>query len=639
MRAISAFVLTVISLAVFSLAKPQIDLRLKRIKQAQHQYQQAIIKTYQSLTTVAYEILDDSNLRQNLEWDLNHSNAGILRRYIYPGRISFIRVVTADCRLLSHTEGGVINGSPCLNTPIASLTKPEFSWSEHLEKALVTLHMPFQVKNLTYVLLLGTYLDHAWFHHHPHMDQLRSSVDLEILPAKRATKGLLLQEEGFSNHNKSYQANLYTQDWLLNFMPFLMRIKSKSMDQAVLYLAVLTLLLLAAVIILLRRQEFKLLQSLTEFQSWVGNLGSGSEGQQKSIDSSTDPKSYLLKIREDIKRIHDFHFNRDRSLQAIIDQQKNDYDKIQKDLLDLQQKYYLAKQTETLYSQFQQTSHGFIKLQSELYEQTENLADAISHGISQQVHGLYKIIEKWERELAVMNPRKFIRTLAERPSTIRGETTELEADVASITEIGKHLSHTSLHIAIEVQKILQQINQSLQVALHLGAMEHTDNRRGQQLITMIQQAQNLVPMSQDIPDHQFINLVEAKLSVQHIEIPQSIWVSILYHLYMTLIEVARPFQAPKISIQSRVRQREQQIALVLTIDELPDHGELASKSERAQSHFELVKQLLRPYHMQVIELPQVHHSFSLALTWLEEKINLVDPDQRRIQGASKDLNF
>jgi len=634
LRAISAFVLTVISLALFSLAKPQLDLRLKRIKQAKQEYQQSIIKTYQSLTTVAYEILDDTNLLQNLEWDLAHSNDGILRRYIYPGRISFIRVVTPDCGLVSHTESGVISGSPCLSGITNGGERPEITWLEQSDKPLVTLSMPFTAKQTRYILLIGTYLDYAWFHRHPTMDQLRQALKLEINAANSRNSGLLLHEEGFFNQNQTYIANLYSQDWLLKAAPFLFHIKPNALNQVVFYLGLLTLLLLAAVIVLLRRQESRLLQSLEEFQSWVKNLTK----QKDEINFSKagfDPRSYLLGIRESIKQLHNFHFNRDRDLQAVIDSQKHQHAQLEKDFIALQQKYYTAQRVETLYSQFQQTSEGFIGLQSQIYEQTENLADALSHGMSQQANELYKIIQKWEKDLALMSPRKFVRSLAERPSTQDPTRAELEIEVEKIVKIANYISHISLHLSIEVQKILQQVNQGLQIAQHWGATQNQEGRKGQQLISVILEAQNLVPMSNNIPAHQFINLAEGKVAIDHIDLPHSIWVSVIYHLYMTLIEIARPFHKEAIRIQSRVRQQGKQLALVLSIEESDRLVESPKKSDRAGSHFDLVKQLIRPYALQVIELPHLHSSISLALTWQELEAVWVEHSKRRIEGASK----
>lgn len=634
MRAISAFVLTVICLALFSLAKPQLDLRLKRINQAQSQFQQAILKTYQGLTTVAYEVLDETNIRQNLEWNLPHSNEGILRRYLYPGRISFLRILSHDCTLISHTERGHISDSPCLGLTKDSLSKPEITWLKHNEKPLAILTMPFEARQSKYFLLIGTYLDHAWFHHHPAMDQLRKLLGLEIQTSSEKVSGVLLQKEGFASDQDTYIANLYSQDWLLSAAPFLMRIKPGALNQVVFYLGILTLILMATVIILLRQREARLLQSLQEFQSWIKNLTPESNSDD-IVKAITDPKTYVLKIRESIKQLHDFHFHRDRQLHDLLDEQKQKYAQLEQEFLDLQQKYFMAQRLETLYSQFQQTSAGFVGLQEQLYEQTENLADVLSHGMSQQANELYKISQRWESELELMSPRKFVRSLAERPSIQHPHRSELEVDVERLVELGKYLSHISLHLSIEMQKLLHQTNQSMQIAKHWGSLSRIDDRKkSHQLTSVILEAQNLIPMGADIPPHQFINLTDVKIRIDHLDLPQSIWVSLLYHLYMTLIEIARPQPQEAIRIHSRIRQRDQQIALVISM-EGDDSLFYNSKNDRASHHFALVKQLIRPYKLQAIELPHLHGSVSFALTWQDAE-SIVIESKRHIQGASKE---
>lgn len=618
MRAISAFVLTVVTLALFAMVKPYLEEHLSNVKQARQLYQDAVIRSYHDLTRIAYEILNETNLKLNLKWKLNHSNQGILRRYTRTGTLATIRVLTADCQLLASAAAGVTTRSPCLVSHQQLDNQPKFHWLQHNEQPFLMLSMPFSLKEETYYLITGVPFNQAWLNQHPPLKQLADQLDLTISPDTPSGGGLILIDEGFDAVHQHYVATLKTHHWLTSSLPGLLQFGSKQLNRIVSFLGIATLIMLGGVIYLLRSREQRLQNHLQGLKTWVSNLSpeSATINSRESIDTD----HYIHHIKEQIKHLHDFHFKRDRHHRESIHQLHAKIDELQQSYAKLQEQILQSQRHETFHIQFNQTAKGFQDRHRQLYDRLENIYDAMTHGLNTQAADLYRIMENWEQELKNVSPRKFVRSLAERPNSSQPNRSELDVALEQLSLISQQIVNLSVHLAIEVQKSLQDVHQSLQIVDHWGAINDGESEQTPYLLNVVIESQNMVPMTTNVPPHRFENRLDETLMIYQLNIPQNIWVSTIYHLNMALLETAKAWNMmDTILIQTRSRQRDGQSALILTCT---THHEPTGdvKPEKARVHLKLVQQLVRPYGLQLIELPNLHGMASLALTWQERDL-------------------
>ena len=649
MKALPAFLSCVLILVSVALLKPVIDGYADKLQEARLLYSKAIQQSYHQLSQTAHEIASDPTLSMTLNWGLEKTMQGGLERYLQTGYIDSIRIIDADCHVISSTQKGLVIKSDCRKEDLHPMSKARFLWHKNDNLPQLSLRFPLEQYRDQSRLILEIYtrLDATWVSQHRQLASLWESLDLELAERRplQGTRHDVLVWEGFSPQSPttSYLATLISNDPLFHSLPLLFSARKTFTKQLIYTAAIFTLIFAIYFVSALRIRNRQQDLELEKLQVWTSNL----IPQSGSSDANKDAKplrarDLILLIQDSIKQLHEFYFARDRSHQQKIAELESELKEHHRHQAIIRQSLAIAERNESLKLQLQKSLHGFNQLQYESYNDIETAFDTINYGLQQSAKILFELGTQWQQELQVTHPRKFVRSLSERMNPMTGQS-ELEEGLHAIQLHAKNLHMIGLQSTINLQKVLNRLEQTLQISKHWENLTTDESGSEQRWFPILTEAQSLITLDQMHANVIFENLVGDDAGIENVEIPRSQLVSVVYHLYCAIIEAVRELEMPAIQIQTRLRQREGQHALICSLITDQRHVPSARSSAKSRSHLEAIRHLTFHQSINLLELPNLDGFSPLALSWIDKdestrQATRESPSQRQAYSHDSELN-
>lgn len=609
------------SLAFSSLGllEPFLSEKSDQIDHAKSAFSNALHNSYESLRSISYELIEDTNLKQNIDWGLAHSVGGILSQYTSPGTSSHIQVLNSDCELIAAPRNTIAIGYPCTPQNYADENASDFFfWTKSLEAQKLNLLRSFTVNGKLYYLFISQDINLAWVSNHTKLSKYWDKLALKIETDPNQLEGHFLISA--TGDQSNIQLILTSSLWTYKIAPFLFDLNS---DQLRFICNVFTVIGFAGLVIglvLIRIEYFRFNNILTDFYRWSKNSGQGSSSGSSEQKISSEQMIQTIRMRLDENQ--KFYLNEARTKNNTIENLYQNIQKLELENINLQKQLYKIEAYRSLQTQFAETGQGFLELQKRILDKLETINDTITHILSGYTKSLGGVLQKWRAELVSVHPRKFLRSLSERidPNT---QKNQLDLDIAQLIDCADQIKNITIQTAISTQSTLEDLLQSIQAAEHLVSVNQNDARKLPNLAQLIHEGQNLIPMTRHRLSYRCENHIDQNITVSANTLPYSVWNSLIYHTHMGLIYAAENAGFESLNIQNQIKKRSNKVFLIISTDTNDGNLERIPFSDKAKSHLQLARQLSSNSCVSIIELPTLSGLAPIAISW-EDSVSDLD---------------
>jgi hypothetical protein len=610
------------------LLEPVLSKKSDQLNHAKTAFSIALHDSYENLRSISYELIEDTNLKQNIEWGLVHSVGGILSQYTVPGSSSHIQIMDDRCELVAAPRNSIAIGYPCTPKSDAAQGKIDlFFWTKSFQTQKLNLLRSFTVKGNLYYLFISQDINLDWVNANPKLSKYWEKLSLHLVTDPKNFNGHVLVTA--NGAKEDMQLMLTSSLWPHSLLPFLFSLNRHKLSFICNAFTIIGFIGLLIGLALTRLDYIRFSRVLADFYRWSKNSKHGSDG-----GSSGGPLSSEKMIQAIRRRVDDnqkFYLDGAREKNESIERLNQTIQSLELENVDLQKQLHKVEAYRSLQTQFAETGQGFLELQKRTLDKLETINDTITHVLSGYTKSLGSILQKWQSELTSVHPRKFLRSLSERINPIT-QKSDLDSDLEQLMTCADQIKTITIQTAIGAQSTLEDLLQSIQAAEHLVSVNQNDTRKLPNLAQLVHEGQNLIPMTKHMLHYRCENLIDQHINVSENTLPYSIWSSVVYHTHMAIIHAAKDAGLASLSIQTQVKKRVAKTFLV--ISSMAEAGDLEriSFSEKAKSHLQIARQLVANAPVSIIELPTLSGLAPLAIVWDDHESNL---DSRKLDKIAQ----
>lgn len=558
-------------------------------REAKTLMQDALVGTRLTLAGKTHQLLEEQVLQKNLDWGLNNSVHQSLTGFLRAGEVDALRVLDPQCQTLSEAHLRPAAPTNCTHTG--------FSWHQDGRKAVLSLVQPFPINNETYFLASEVSLAETWLRGYPQLAALMQKLSGTIGPANEAKGRILLMEGGDQS-----LATLSSTDFWLNATPMsLLHLSDWLDDFIVIWLvgcAALLLLTLAGH----QREILQWRKEKNQFLLWCGEFL-----KTKTPEYEDAKKAFLA--------FEDKHRQELRKQKDLVREQQLRSAQLQERVMQSERMDTDYSQLDSLLSQMQATAPIMQEQMQKVHSGLEDLGDSLRMGLTRPAQDLAGYLHQWQKGLQSATPRKFFRGLSETVN-MDGRTA-LETQLKAMQEAVQAVLNMAVNAMMLSGKINQRFERVTRQTRHWSHLAHKEpSYLVHHLDELILRCQEVLQASVAKVRIRFDNRLGGRMGMPMVAIPDQLWLSVFFHLYLAEIEDAPGIADP--AIQTIVRQREQQTVLVIS----GDHGQEVARpySEAAMAHIRIAQKLLRGHSVQLKLLPRMQGgNAGIALSFQQEQ--------------------
>lgn len=579
-----------------------------------------------TLAGIADNIVNNSTLQTNLDWNLKNSVNQFLQGMIRVGEIDSLSIYSGDCKLLALAYSEASMSRDCPATIRSKNFFDKFYWSSKEGVPSLGIVSKIRVPKNTgsFYLVAKVAITNQWLESFSEVKNGFSALDIRV--DQFEDSGTLVMREGLTASNE-WVASLISDDIILYLLNELGFSFGEKINRFSLILLFSDLALIAALFWLVTNRERDFNYEKRQFISWCEDLGSKDSGDGNSGGGFRDsPERYNLNTAKEtistaVQRSCDLVKKYDEEKEGL----NQEIEKYRQDLFELQLEIAEAKKYESLSDQIKRSLNTFLADSKELVHEVETISEMLGLHIVKQSHYLNKLMLNWQQGLSEQSPRKFFRSLSER--MISENHSQLDEELKNVEVVTRELSSSGLFLSLESQKIflrVKNIHELVSYWQSIFQIENDQTTSNLLLLPIIVQGQNLVQVasSSSIRCH-FNNTIGENISLDQLEVPASTWISIFYHLNLALVMMGQAHGMKDIEIQTCLKNRKNQTLLIISVISNRRERSLLNLPKLPDSafyHVKIVAKMIAPYSIYLTQLP-THNNFpTIAISWNESKL-------------------
>ncbi len=265
----------------------------------------------------------------------------------------------------------------------------------------------------------------------------------------------------------------------------------------------------------------------------------------------------------------------------------------------------------SLASQVDQQSYYLYQELSYTHSTSEDIADVLSISLSRELQKLKDLAHRWYIGSKQQSPRKFFRSLSERPI---GNSNELVEDLAFLYKTTGNAINAVINVAIQNRKISQKSARLIEIVKHRIQLinPHDELEPATNLSEVLTEAMAMAQNQNSLFLGTWANDL-AKLTMPKIEclnIPKFVWLAVIYHCFMYFSRMKNPGQPFSLRLDVVKKGGQQH----LVFDAGPKGNAAFDQSEH---ELELAYSICRELPLRLSPLPSLAGHDVLALSWTE----------------------
>ncbi len=587
----------------------EITLRDQEIFAGKAALERSILESQVALGSELQAIALDTPMLQNLGWKLLHSVKSSLSGRLRRGILDHVELFDDSCQ--SITSG---NLTPNFTSPCdKDLTGKKVHWHPHAGTSSITLEQPIRSGDGKLFIVAGSVLiDDQWLTRHAELKALLSQLDLELT---KGDEGEILTDFPVPINKTRITDRLLTK-------PIRRGIERSSTLVIPLFIAIILLVLTD---LWARRSEQlgiedelkkhydltrKDLASKTEDLEFLRH---SSLSERISLGLSKSQKAFERSLALKVEALHHSNLKRN-ALEQELRQKEGILETQKKRLAEL-------AELDGLQMQLERTLGKFLDMMLRLRDSLCDTEQGIANELKTTAHRQYLRLTGWREGVTERGSRKFIRSLAETPSSRPQFETELDEAISDIIAEARTTQDLADKVKLDAAATLSQVSYATKIAAlwhgitakSLTEKDHLDS----DIHAIYDQAQSLIQL-----DKKFDRIRLAPLETNEciVNLPQSIppalWVSSLHQLYLASLELT-PLK--DIVLKTHLRSDGTRGYLIVQLAH-PSADLLPLRSDKQSYHLEIAESMLAAFGVKVTALPVLKGPAPLAITWELEHI-------------------
>lgn len=256
-----------------------------------------------------------------------------------------------------------------------------------------------------------------------------------------------------------------------------------------------------------------------------------------------------------------------------------------------------------------------------IQDTSENIVDTIVHGASRTLQLFCAPIRSWSLEAKAKGSRKLCKTLVE--TTLQDGRTLFEAQLDEILRYSEQLEDQLLSASSFGQRLQKDCKDADKISTHWFDLSEGGefSGAGENLIEILVNSQGLV-QSASSRQVRFANAFDLGMATQALKtviVPRPIWLSVIYHLNLALIEAT---DLNDLELKNALQSGNQQYRLLTSL-KCEDQGEQVSRMIRQSKHFQIASKLAKVHKLMVDVLrSSTGSTVAVALMWNGEHAEL-----------------
>ncbi len=553
--------------------------------------QEALVSTRLTLAGKSHLLLEEQVLQKNIDWGLNNSVHQSLSGFLRAGEVDALQVLNPQCQMLAEAQL-----RPAV-TPDCSAQG--FNWRSDGNKPVLSLLQPFSLKNETYFLYSEVTLAETWLRGYPRLAGLMQRLSAKIGPAADA-KGRVLMVEGLGGDQAL--AVLSSSDFWLNATPMSLMQLTDWLDDFIVVWLCGTAALFLLTLVAHQRELMLWRKEKTQFLQWCGEFL-----KNKVSEYEEAKKGFLAfedKTRQDLRKQKE----QTREFQLKSAQ-------LQERLMQTERMEGDYSQLDSLLLQMQATAPVLQERMQKIHSALEDLGDSLRVGLSRPAQELAGYLHQWQKGLQQATPRKFFRGLSETVN-MDGRTA-LETQLMAMQDAVQAVLNMAVNAMMLSGKVNHRFERITRQVKHWNLLAHKEpSYQVHHLDELILSCQEVLQASVSRVRMQFDNKLGGRMGMPMVAVPDQLWLSAFFHLY--LAEITDVPTTEDVVIQTVVRQRDQQTVLVISGDQ--DKKEPRPYSDAAMAHIHIAQKLLRGHAVKLNMLPRLQGgNAGIALSFQQEQ--------------------
>ena len=621
-------VLSMVAMAGALLVEQSLQHRRAEIAAARTTYLLAIAETKAQLLNSLGKVTSDSSLVQNMNWTLQHSVKGNLEGKLQKGALDQIALVGRGCNEIGHAAFNHMVAIPCpFEAPVVS-HQDEVFWTSPKGVPIIALAHGLTGLDGNEIIAVGAVqLDDQWLGMHSDLSHAIDKLGLQISDSN----GIALAEPAL-DLGSAPMATLRSSNYMDRFI---LTATNKNLFLSNIVFWPCLCLALACLLAAMGRERATRLaavRALSDFVNWCRKLTPSSDtilaainlSEKTPLNISRKLISHALQLKTDALSTQE---HKRHVLSEQVTKQEDELQKLRSRLTEL-------AELDSLAIQLQHTTGSFLRQMDQFRSETDDLTAGVLCSLKDHCQSLRAFSDDWRHGINNRGARKFIRGLAESQSIEEDGLSELDRHLTYLIDICSEISDLTRHATQIGHKLITQANVSARLAglWHGLSLKTNEAELCESLQQPIDEAQMLVRLAPGLQPSKFINPTpEGNSTPKFPELPKTAWVSALYHIYLTLAELAR---ASNSNIISRLRSDGEKTLLIVQV---ASHAGADSpkRSDKQAYHLDIARAILAPFQVGVSVLPAVDGPYPVVLSWstLTPYRHNVPGQQTLIQGA------
>ncbi len=610
-----------------------VNRRRAEILDARAAYVSALTATRTQLAGLIGKVVADKTMTQNLSWKLSHSVQSSLEAKLEKGGLDQLALFVKNCQEIGRASVDKYVGLPC---PLASggPAVEQFFWQAEGDHPVLALSRKVAAIDGSDLVVLGmVHLDANWLNIHPELKQKIEARKLRI--GGGGGGGNVLFKEGIDANGQA-QASLLSDHSLDRFL-LAEGGKDLAYGSPLLWPCLILAFACAAAGLLGERwRAAKSKEILANFHEWCRALTPGGEfnlpgkARPEATGHLADDLgmtklmvSQAMQLKSDA--IHGLTSRR-HMLEGQLKGKEEEIQKLRHRLAEL-------AELDSLAIQLARTTGSFLDRMRDFHDKAEDLSDIVGTAVAGNAHTLFNVLMDWQQGVTERGARKFLRSLSETPGAHEGDTL-LDEQLILLLNLAGELADQATSSASRTHRLVETASFAARIAglWHGLAMKTNADKSCASLTQPLEEAQGLVRLEKAFAGVDFANLITDKEAECIPELPKTVWVSSLYHLYLAMAELSLGQNA---KIVTRMRRDQGKVLFVIQATTESDKP-LPKRGEKQAYHMEISRSILLPFDVSLSVLPALDGPFPVALTWSEEVVQVGGGNDARLLPPGKE---
>jgi hypothetical protein len=586
-RPLLLLVLSFVVISLLNFAMPVFEKEAQLAQRTKAQYSSVLAASEFQLVGLMRDILDNQVFLQNLNWGLKHSVVKSLEGALRKSELDELSIFDANCQTIAKAQIGKSLVDQCSAYSESGKKLEHLIWTESAGTPSVGIILPLENSNKETFYLAGfVRIDADWLQLHPDLAQNMRRLDAKITTTKKLNSGLVLVKEG-QIAKDNFAAALVTNSVLLKLAPsYAYNTVMPLTKQLRIYLIFLALAIAGYVWWLMRQRDNRQV-----------TIAAMAESHAKEIVELTERYDALA----DQHMILDGQFKQTKN---ALDQNRLKVD--------------AAAYNASLANQVDAGGQEFLTKIEDIQSKVEDASDILMHGLNRSAQTLSTFMNHWKNEITNRGARRFFRALAETPTT---NGTMLDEQIQKLMEISSHLATQTVSLSMNSQHVIHDLTAIKQLAEHWQqlATGTASDASPTSLLDVMLNAQKLVKLNQKHAFLIFQNQIDFNQVTSLKSAPKTVWVSALFHLYLTAIDLAKIIHDGPIKLTTHLKQNDQQQTLIVSYQTDADSDISAAKllhwPDSAEKNLQLASALLKKHRIACQKIPPIKGILALGMSW------------------------